>query len=552
MTTKKRVSTPLFSLTLAAATFAAAVTYAAPAPITAVVVYSDRAQVTRSQRVECKSGKAVFTGLPSTLHVKTLWASLAGGAGGEVVGVTHQEEATGPRPEAEALQLKVRQLDDQLVALSGQRAAAGAVQTKLAGFRAHARQVWGLQAAGKTAPVRAWDGALDLLQRQAVTARRKARQAERRQRALRRQRAALTRQLALIKKKRRRTTVAVTALLKCTGARTVQLSYVVPGATWQMTYELRADPDSGALALSARAAVQQGTGEDWQGVKLSVSTANLQRKNTPPKLRRMRVSTRKPRETRKVLARRFEHRRHLRANKGKKLDASKNAAAANRLSGGEAAQPPAQQEQALALRLSALKKASVPSDGRRVVVTLATRKLRGALAYETVPKLYPYVYRKISADNPFSFPMLPGAVDLFRGRAFIGRAAVKAVRAAGEPLDFSLGVQNQLQVDRFVKREKLEGASTFGSSKKLRHRYVIQLGNWTKRAQKVRVLENLPVSQNREIKVSLGDDATKPTRWNKEDGILTWEVKVPARGKKTLVLDYTVSLPKDYEVRGYR
>ncbi len=64
--------------------------------------------------------------------------------------------------------------------------------------------------------------------------------------------------------------------------------------------------------------------------------------------------------------------------------------------------------------------------------------------------------------------MLPGAVDLFRGRAFIGRAAVKAVCAAGEPLDFSLGVQNQLQVDRFVKREKLEGASTFGSSKKLR------------------------------------------------------------------------------------
>lgn len=106
--------------------------------------------------------------------------------------------------------------------------------------------------------------------------------------------------------------------------------------------------------------------------------------------------------------------------------------------------------------------------------------------------------------------------------------------------------------DRYVKLEKLEGPSTFGSSKKLRHRYVIQLGNWTKRAQKVRVLENLPVSQNREIKVSLGDDATKPTRWNKEDGILTWEVKVPARGKKTLVLDYTVSLPKDYEVRGYR
>jgi len=167
-----------------------------------------------------------------------------------------------------------------------------------------------------------------------------------------------------------------------------------------------------------------------------------------------------------------------------------------------------------------------------------------------VPKLYPYVYNKVEIGNPFDFTMLPGQIELFSGRAYLGNAALK-LRAPGEPFAFSLGVDNQLQVHRWVKKEKLKGAGTFGSSKELRHRYVIQIGNWRRAAAKVRVLENVPVSQVREIKVALSADATKPTKWDTTDGIVSWELNVPARGKKQVVLGYTVSLPKEYIVQGY-
>ena len=507
----------------------------AKAPMGSVVVYADRAQVTRSQQVACKSGEAHFTGLPSTLDPKTLWGSLSGGAG-TVVGLTHTEEATGPRPEAKVLQKKIREVDVQMVELGREHAAATASARKLHSFRSHMISVWGHQATAKKAPTRGWDQALDLLRQQAMAASLRQRKAEVKGRGLRRQRNELSNQLALIQRKQRRTTYRVTAMLRCTGRRTVNLSYVVPGATWKVAYQFRADPRRRKVTLVAQAIVQQGTGEDWKNVELAVSTANLHRKNTPPKIRRMDISTNKPADTRKVLTRRFERRRHL----------------TTRAPSGSAATAPGPrtQPQGLAMRLRAARKVTVPGDGRKVVVELTRRTVAGDYTLETVPKLYPYVFRKAAINNPFAFTMLPGPVEIYQGNSFVGRARLKQ-RATGEPFAFSLGVDNQLQVKRYIKEEKLVKAGALSSEKKLRHRYVLQLGNWTRKTQKVRVLENVPVSQVRTIKVSFSKDSTKPSSWNKTDGILTWELKLPPRGKKKVVLDYTIRVPKDYVVHGY-
>lgn len=525
----------------------------AKAPITSVVVYPDRAQVTRTLTVECRTKEALFSGLPSTLQPRSLWATLSGGPG-EVVGLTREEEATGPRPGAKALQDRIRQIDDKIVALRGEVAAAAATSRKLDSFRSHTKQIWGLQAAGKAPPTGSWDQALDLLQRRSLAARRKQRQAERKQRLLQRQRNQLKADLDRIRKKRRRTTIKVRALLRCKGAgaskRTVHLSYVVPGATWRMAYDLRLEPrktSSSKMTLIAKAVIQQGTGEDWRDVSLAVSTANLQRKNTPPKIRRMRVSTGEPSETRKVLTRRLEHRRHLKVKTkaGEAINGKDSGVAGGRPA---APQPPA--EQALALSLTAARRVSVPSDGREVVATLRQRVVRAILSLESTPKLFPFVFRKVALSNPFDFPMLDGAVSLFSGRTYLGQTQSK-LRAPGEPLAFSVGVDNQLQIHRYVKKQKLEGPGTFGSKKKLRHRYLIQVGNWTSRPQTVRVLENVPVSQVRDVQVTLSGDTTKPKSFNKADGILAWEVRLSPRSKKKLILDYTVVLPKSWEVRGY-
>jgi uncharacterized protein (TIGR02231 family) len=542
--TMSTTRTLISSSAVALITVIAGSTAAGPTPIASAVVYADRAQVTRTLTANCATREATFTGLPSTIQTKSLWASIAGG--GEVIGLTHREVASGPRAEAKALQAQVRKLDDRLAQINASVSAAAAVVSKLSSFRSHTRQIWGLQAATKTPPVGSWEAALNMLRQQEVQARSKQRKLSTRRRKLWRERAGLTQQLQQIARKRRRTTLTVTVMLKCAGRRAVRLSYVVPGATWRMSYQLRADPKRRRVRLVTQAVVQQGTGEDWDKITLAVSTANLQRSNIPPRLGTMRVTTNKPHDTRKVLTRRFEHRRHLTTSKKE----PRAQGSSTTVSGGKPQQAGVP-DKGLAMRLTAARKVSVPADGRKVVVVLRQKEIKGKFYLETVPKLYPYVYNKVEVQNPFDFTLLPGRIELFSGKAYLGNARLK-LRAPGEPFSFSMGVDNQLQVHRWIKKEKLKGAGTFGSSKKLRHRYMLQVGNWTRRAKTVRVLENVPVSQVREIKVSLSADTAKPKAWNKADGIVTWELKIPPRGKRSMILDYTVALPKEYIVHGYQ
>lgn len=534
---RKDNSKVLSVLTLALALVglsAGAARAAEPAPIEAVVVYGDRAQVTRSRDAACARGEAVFAGLPSTLLTETLYAGLRGK--GEVLGVSYKEVASGPQPEAKAVQEKIRAIDRKLVRIAAELKDGGALQLKLESFKRHMSSVWGRQARGKGPAVQTWSKALDLLRKEALAGQKRRVELQAEERDLRWQRQLLVADLQRIQRKRRRTTLSVTVHLRCQGRATATLSYMVPGATWSMAYRVRAEPGAGKVSLTVRGLVQQGTGEDWEGVKLSVSTANLQRKNVPPDIRTMRVAAQKPATEQKVLTRRFEQRRNLQTAP----------------SGGEQAPaaPAGEADQGLAVDLPAAGKVTVPSNGRVIEVVLARRTLAAREELETVPKLYPHVYRKVPLKNPFGFALLPGPADLMEGRSFIGRTWLK-LRGPREPFAVTLGVKNGMQVKRYVKREKLQPPGALSGEQKLLHRYALDVGNWTKTRQKVRVLENIPVSRIREVKVTVGKDTTPTTKLDQRNGIATWELDLAPRTKKVIVLDYTVSLPKEYQVRGY-
>ncbi|MCG6496842.1 DUF4139 domain-containing protein [Kitasatospora sp. A2-31] len=74
----------------------------------------------------------------------------------------------------------------------------------------------------------------------------------------------------------------------------LELEYGVPGARWVPAYRLsyHQGADTGQLLL--RASVAQRTGEDWTGVRLALSTADLDRRTDLPKLRSLRIGRSQP------------------------------------------------------------------------------------------------------------------------------------------------------------------------------------------------------------------------------------------------------------------
>jgi len=72
----------------------------------------------------------------------------------------------------------------------------------------------------------------------------------------------------------------------------VELSYRVPGAQWAPAYSLHFEPQRSKAQLTMRAQVRQRSGEDWEGVRLTLSTADAMAWHELPELPSIRIGRR--------------------------------------------------------------------------------------------------------------------------------------------------------------------------------------------------------------------------------------------------------------------
>ncbi len=72
------------------------------------------------------------------------------------------------------------------------------------------------------------------------------------------------------------------------------LEYLVPGARWAPAYRIQMDREFTRARLSLRAVVAQRTGEDWEGARLTLSTAEAMRWVEMPEMASIRIGRRQP------------------------------------------------------------------------------------------------------------------------------------------------------------------------------------------------------------------------------------------------------------------
>lgn len=79
----------------------------------------------------------------------------------------------------------------------------------------------------------------------------------------------------------------------------VEVRYFVPGARWTPAYHVKLARDGSAAVIHHRAHIAQRTGEDWNGVKLSLSTAAPLRFSELPELASVRIGKAQPTPTKR-------------------------------------------------------------------------------------------------------------------------------------------------------------------------------------------------------------------------------------------------------------
>lgn len=247
------------------------------APIEEVTVYSDRARIVRRARFTAKAGLDSVR-LPDLTGAVLLDSVRVAAKGARVI----RAEA---RP-MERERISIEQVDELLDRLEALMDQVRVREEKLAVERSELELLGRVQPAppvpekdrdGRRAlPVStdAWFESVGFLSKRDRESRARIQALEREVADLREKQSAVTQEIqkhnlgAFTSRQ-----VEVFVLVETQAARKVdlELEYVVPGARWKPTYDLRFDGER--LTVETSAMVQQATGEDWTDVALHLSTA---------------------------------------------------------------------------------------------------------------------------------------------------------------------------------------------------------------------------------------------------------------------------------------
>jgi uncharacterized protein (TIGR02231 family) len=522
------------SLLVALATAVTGAAAAGPqSQIKRVVVYPDRAVVTRAVEIPCGAHViAAFPGVPPAADPQSFRAVASVGA---VDGVRWQEQQ---RPEAFAAGAEKRK--QRVEALTAEHAQSLRDESRLTNARSTARGYltlaeWHMKREmGAPRPATAtWKTALDAAIDSELEATIALAAARAHSRELRRQLDEARVEAARLDAAAPRREYLAEAVVTCPAGSTaeVELSYLVGGAAWKPSYEARALEAASAVELTGFATLTQTTGEDWSQVHLTLSTAVPRRNATPPSPHRLRVTSLEQEPPQKILVERSEEIRHSAGASGTRATGTGTRIQAV--------------SQGLSVQLLVPEPADVAGDGTAARVLFGRNRLPADFRFRAAPKLAPFVYLVADAVNTTPFPLLAGDVDLYRHGSFLARHGLETV-AAGSRFPLSFGIEEHLRAKRVVLEEREHDTGLISKDGRRVYAYRFHVANYRKQPTELELSDHIPVSEMKDVKVSLDGQTTAGYGLDAADGIVRWTLKLAPGEERAVDLAFHIDVPGEY------
>jgi uncharacterized protein (TIGR02231 family) len=515
--------------------------------VTAVMVYPDRACVTRQGQAQFDKGlhQIEIAGLPIRLNPDSARASARGTARARLLGLQMQRTYYAETP-AEQVRLLEEQLEaaqDELSALEAQLALAAESRTRLDALAGHTRPYARALAKGQTT-VEAQLAYFDALRQGAARLDAERLSLQVQQRALERRLQQLKQQLDQVRsaRPRERYSAWVEIDVSQPGELMVELSYVIGGAGWTPLYDLRLSEtgEKPALEVGYLAQVSQQSGEAWQDVSLTLSTARPALASRLPELDPWYIGPVRALPAEPVAVERSVAMKTLAAAPmAMAMDAvdlvpAEEARAAVKQSGA-------------AVTYLVPDKVTIPPDGAQHKVVVARYPLSPQLDYLSAPPIVQAVYRRARVANESPYTLLPGKVNLFAGDDYIGSTSLELTAPQGE-IELYLGVDDRIKVERELKRREVD-KSLIGGKRRLHYGYEIKLENLLEGQASLILYDQIPVSRHEEIKVRLDSVDPKPAEQTALN-LLRWELALFPKEKRSLFFEFTVEYPQSLDVLG--
>ncbi len=325
-----------------------------------------------------------------------------------------------------------------------------------------------------------------------------------------------------------------------------QLNYVSYQARWSPFYEIRSEKVNAPITLKYNADVSQNTGVDWNDVKLSLSSGYINQHTQAPTVNPWFISSRKDNIYLQNAPMAATNARRERAAFEKNIQTME-------LSDVEVA------KEEIILEDKSLDDVvivgethfnvvfdidlpySILSNGKKHSVSLKNIEIPATYQYYVAPRYDTGAYLVGNIQDYGKYNLLPGEANLIFEGMYVGKTTISPERA-DEKLVLSLGRDKRISTQRKKIAQNTENKS-FSSKKVQTFTYEISVQNNKKENINIELEDQIPISTEKEIKVTLTE--ANGAIFDKEKGTLKWNLTLKPNENHKVRFVYQIESDKD-------
>ena len=321
--------------------------------------------------------------------------------------------------------------------------------------------------------------------------------------------------------------VSFEAIPEKAGEYEIELSYNIPNAvTFSPYYEINADDNF--VNFNYYAKIYQKTGEDWENALVSLNTAKILPITIAPEITPYYVDWEKPIYEKRIPTEKGEL-------KEAPLLAEKEEVKTS--------------ETGISLEYLLPQRISLKS-GEEKKFLIKSINLPAEFEYFIYPRKDNNAYLQAKIFNNSDLVFLSGEALTYIKNNYTGKTLIKNI-APNETLQLNVGVDERIKVERKLVKYLIKKEGVFDKKEKQEFNYQTKIENYSLKERKLKIVEQMPISQTEAIKVKLIKIEPKPNLIDENLGTFTYYKNLKPNEKFIINLSYSIEYPIDYKIIFY-
>lgn len=344
----------------------------------------------------------------------------------------------------------------------------------------------------------------------------------------------------------------------------VDLKYIVSNCGWQANYDLEADNVKENITLRYKAKVYNNTGNDWNDVKMVLSTSDPNISASAPNLTPWYLNQYTYNYTDDfnqqadgyVVPQNRQYKQYYNnasvPQMNQNLDGftfgNGDGVGGNGVGNIGTTSPVSFttiEVSQLSTEFQIDKAYTIPSDSKPYLVDIIEHSLKATYSHKAVPKLDKDAFLLANIVGWEKLELVPGPTQVYFADNYVGQSYINTSNV-GDTLRLSFGRDKKIIVDRKL-LEEFSDKKVVGSNRKDRYTYQITIKNNHEIPVQINLLDQIPISQDSDISVSV--EEISMAEMNEETGILKWVMSLQPGESKSVKLGFEIKYPKDKNIR---